>query len=169
MNKRRSNATSSPLPRARSTRAALYLSLCAAATQALSVGITFDSDLYLGAWSPFSTFYELTTPVCVWTDEQSVTYRIVASDFQTAAGFDLENSTGSSLPFTISWQDDFNPLAWNALQTDIQSNDEYLFDSSPQCGGSSNTQMRIEVQKADFDNAASGIYRGTIVVTVLPQ
>lgn len=159
----------SPQPLVRYTCVALYFSLCSIATQALSVGIAFDDDLYLGAWSPFATFYEVTTPVCVWTDEQSVTYRIVASDFQIAAGFDLENGIGDSLPFTISWQDDFNPLAWHELQTGIPSSDEYLFDSNPQCGGSTNTQMRVEVQKADFDNAATGIYTGTIIITVLPQ
>ncbi len=149
--------------------AALCLSLSTLATQALSVGIIFDNDLFLGTWSPFATFYELTAPVCVWNNEQSVTYRIEAADFQSAAGFDLENGVGNSLPYSISWQDDFNPLVWNELQTNTQSSDEYLFDASPQCGGSTNTNLRIEVQKTDFDNAASGVYTGSIMITVLPQ
>ena len=123
----------------------------------------------MGIWSQFATEYVLSTPVCVWTDEASSSYQITASDAEQAGSFDLENGTGSFLPFTVEWQNENNVLSWDALQADTPSSDTYTFDTVEDCGGGANTAMRIRVIKLDFDNAAAGVYSGSIVLTILPQ
>ncbi|CAN0492779.1 unnamed protein product, partial [Hapterophycus canaliculatus] len=138
-------------------------------TSAHCVDISIEDNLYMGAWSIFATSYEVSAPVCTWTDEASSTYQIIASNADAIGTFNLVNSTASLLPFSIFWQDDFNASAWNQLQPDVASTEIYLFDTAEQCSGGANTAMKIEVLKLDFDNVAAGIYSGTIVLTLLPQ
>ena len=135
---------------------------------AIAMGLEFERHLYLGAWSPFATFWEVQTPVCAWTEMDVVGYRIIAMNHDASTSFELTNEIGNSIQYSVFWLSDSNASSGEQLQHGVPSRQTYLFNQGYGCGISKKPHMRIRVNKVDFDAAAPGIYNGILMLMLSP-
>lgn len=133
-----------------------------------ATGIEVETQLHLGTWSPFLNYWEALSPVCVWTESNDSIYRIIASNIDMGAGFQMTNETGNSVPYSVFWINNKQSRFGEKLSPGLPSTQAYQFSVGYGCGINVNTQIRVQVDKVDFDSALPGVYQGMLSLTLAP-
>ena len=136
--------------------------------QASATDLEVDRNLHLGSWSPFASYWEGSSPVCAWTESEDAGFRITVQNQNNSNTLQLSNDIGDGVSFTLFWEHIDSPYSGEQLKAGMPSSQTYIYNPSYGCGVSPNYMMRLRVDKADFDNAMPGIYRGALVLTLTP-
>ena len=146
----------------------IALALLSSYKTATAGGLDFVRHFNLGAWSPFAAYWEGRSPVCAWTENEEIGFRIVALDQNNSNTFHLTNDVGDRVRFSLFWQDFNNPLSGEQLVAGRPSRHAYSFNTGNGCGISPNYLTRMRVDRADFDNVMPGVYEGAVLLMLSP-
>lgn len=144
----------------------LWMGIPAAGLQA--DGLSVDSELDLGTWSPFVSQWQSESTVCAWSDSSNDFYNVTASSLAAGSDFELTNDIGDSVAFSVYWRSSENSPVWENLLFGVLSSDTYAFASAAQCIGGPTAEVRVEIDKAEIDAALPGVYSDTLLLTVSP-
>lgn len=142
--------------------------LLASSSLAYGGKLLLNRELDLGAWSPFVTYWEAYTPVCVSSDHVDTPYRIIATDAQYYSTFSFSNEVGSTVPYSVYWQSHGSSSNEEELYPGIPSKRTYKYTPTNRCRTQSSTQMRVQVNQQDFNDAMPGVYQAVLSLTLSP-
>lgn len=124
-------------------------------------------ELFVGVWSPFATRWAAEAPVCVWSAFAGESFHVVASGADPDA-FAMGAGAGTTIPYRLWWHRRNGPGQHEELRPGQPSRRAIRAHGSPDCGGGANARLRVRVRRADVDAAPAGIYRDTLLVTLVP-
>lgn len=125
-------------------------------------------DLFVGVWSPFAARWEKTVPVCIWSDTDETSYRVIASGIQSGNKFLLSNEVGDNIPYKVFWHTGANFNRRERLYPNRPSKRTYTYNNSEKCGGVASAQLRVRVVKKKLNAAPAAIYQDTILIMLSP-
>lgn len=131
-------------------------------------GIEPIDDLFVGVWSPFVSRWEKTVPVCIWSDTDNTSYRVIANGIQPGHKYLLTNEVGDTIPYKIFWGTGTNFKRRERLYPNQPSKRTYTYDHQEKCGGRPNSQIRVRIAKKKLDAAPAAIYQDTILIMLSP-
>lgn len=125
-------------------------------------------DLFVGVWSPFAARWEKTVPVCIWSDSDDTSYRVIVSGIQPGNKFLLTNDVGDTIPYKVFWHTGSNFKRRERLYPNRASKRSYSYKTSEKCGGVPSSQLRVRIVKKKLNAAPAAIYQDTILVMLSP-
>lgn len=130
--------------------------------------VRLPSHLHLGTWSPYAIFWEALTTVCLSHASAAGIYRVTATDTFFETHFSLTNEVGSQVPYSVFWGNGPSVHSEEQLKPGIPSKNIYTVSPNRHCGPTAQKHMRVQVLRADFDNAIPGVYQGGVSLTLSP-
>ena len=156
-------------------------SLGASSTGSATISITLPTkvvvsdvdDLAFGTWDASSATMTQADEVCIFTSNPSGQYRVTLSGDGTGSSFETTDGNSNTLPYKAYWTDttvttDLVELSAGVTATG-RSN---ACTASTTCkGGCGNTNalFQVEFTEANLSAVRSGVYAGTLSITVEPE
>lgn len=134
------------------------------ANQAL---ITEDFDF--GTWTPFSSRWQKSVPVCVWDETNPGTsFRIEATGFASRRNFRLSNDIDVQIPYRVHWSAGPSFRRNENLRPGTRSSGIFTSQDTSRCASGPTGLLRVTINSNRLQSAEPGIYSDTIVLTISP-
>lgn len=149
--------------------AVLLVASIAPTAPTLAAGIMIEKRLALGEWSPFGSFWESESPVCVWSESGEDAFRVTASGSVAGGRFTLGAGPGSTVGYRVFWYPRGRDGGFEELMAGTPSRLTAAADPLARCArDGARAVIRISIAGSDLEKAPPGVYRGELVLTLSP-
>lgn len=128
----------------------------------------FLDDLFLGVWSPFTSKWEASIPVCVWTESSDTLYKVTATGLLPGNRYYLTNDIGDQVSYSVFWHFGTNVNSKEKLRSGVLSRRNYVFSENKQCTDGPSAQISVKLNKNQINRAPPGIYDDTLLLMFSP-
>lgn len=108
--------------------------------------------------------------VCIWTNQNSATYRVKARGSGAAHSFLLSDGASQTLAYTVRWNDTTGTDGNESLAADTLSGVMTNANtSSTTCSGGSNANFQVKIAEAALLARRPGTFSGVLTLIISPH
>lgn len=126
----------------------------------------FSFGTYSGSGN-LSANYDL----CVYSNDSSAGYKVRVTDSSalSADGYSVQNAAGTAqIPFNVKWKSGVGSTGNRQLTYNVAHTQTAANTTTPNCNGTNNANIQINLLQSDLQGAPSDTYSSTLTISIEP-